>query len=93
MSEGCIVCKHTLFNELPAFTSELVKDKKHFILAPLWSVFGFRLCPRYFSGWSMGGVELISTPSIRHLEKLIFEKVESPGLTKVGVGTYRRVDW
>jgi hypothetical protein len=63
------------------------------VLAPLQSALGFRLFPRQISGWSMEGVEVDSTPSIRHLEKILFEKVESPGLTKVGRDTCRRVDW
>jgi hypothetical protein len=31
------------------------------------------------------GVEVDSTPSILHLEKILFEKVESPGQDKVAV--------
>jgi hypothetical protein len=34
----------------------------------------------------MGGVEVYSTPSLRHLEEILFEKVESPGRDEVGVG-------
>jgi len=30
---GSVVCKHKIFNELPASTAEFVNDKKHFILA------------------------------------------------------------
>jgi hypothetical protein len=33
----------------------------------------------------MEGVEVDSTTSIRHLDKILFEKVESPGLTEVAV--------
>jgi hypothetical protein len=40
----------------------------------------------YFSGLSMEGVERISTPSIRHLEEILFEKVESLGRGEVYVG-------
>jgi hypothetical protein len=33
MSEGCVLFKQKVFNILPASFSELINDKKHFILA------------------------------------------------------------
>jgi hypothetical protein len=40
----------------------------------------------FFSGWSMDGMEVGSTASIRHLEEILFEKVESRfGLTEVAL--------
>jgi hypothetical protein len=38
-----------------------------------------------FQGGVWDGVEVGSTASILHLEKILFEKVESPGKDKVAV--------
>jgi hypothetical protein len=35
---------------------------------------GLSTFPGYFSGWSMGGVEVYSTPSLINLEEILFEK-------------------
>jgi hypothetical protein len=43
----------------------------------------------------MEGLEVDSTPSIRHLEKILFEKVETPGQDEraSGRGCCCRVGW
>jgi hypothetical protein len=58
------------------------------VLSPLWPALRFRLFLGNFSGWSIEGVDVNSTPSIRHLEEILFEKVESPGQAKVTVGVW-----
>jgi hypothetical protein len=58
-------------------------------------VLGLRIFGCIFSEWSMDGVELNSTPSIRQREEILFEKVESPGQNKISsvCGCYNRFDW
>jgi hypothetical protein len=65
------------------------------VMGHFQSVLGFRLFPRYFFRVEYGGREVDSTLSLRHLEKILFEKVENLGQAERASGCRccRRVDW